>query len=370
MAEGRPNGGFEDAFAEVKVLSSTETNDEDSQEFWDLLRSLRQYGQLTFDRAVQLLRGRPEERVLGCELLNVLCNPDEGSWGAPSATALIDAFEGERDVAVLHTLANALGQARDPRGVTVLAQLAGHQDENIRFAVACAIPGCQTHEDGDRTAHLVGILLDLMKDEDNDVRDWATFGIGQLLNDDTYEIRAALVRRLDDFDIDTRWEAIVGLARRHDRRAVEPLREALATGAVPFFGVVASGWIADPGLLPLLTSLDAWEGDSALLEAVGRCDPDLQQNRIDAMTEFLQAFDDVPTDARRNYVPYLSCPVLEHEVHLGVEGADKGDDKSWDFERLLEGRCHGDVSLAIEAALSDLARLHSATGEANDPEGT
>ena len=136
MVECRPPGGFEDAFSKVKELSSAETSDEDSQEFWDVLRSLRQYGQLTFDRAGQLLRGRPEERVLGCDLLNVLCNPDKESWGAPSATALIEAFEGEGDVAVLCALANALGQARDSRGVAVLARLAGHQDENIRFAVA------------------------------------------------------------------------------------------------------------------------------------------------------------------------------------------------------------------------------------------
>ena len=208
-----------------------------------------------------------------------------------------------------------------------------------------------------------------MVDEDNDVRDWATFGIGQLLDDDSFEIRSALVQRLDDFDIDTRWEAIVGLARRHDRRAVEPLRQALATGAVPFFGVVASGWTADPGLLPLLATLDAWKGDSALLEAVGRCDPDLQQQRVDAMTGFMQAFDELPSDARRHYVPHFSCPVLEHEVHLSVWGAAEGDDKSWDFERLIEGRCHGDVSSAVEAVLADLARMDSATGEADDPGG-
>jgi HEAT repeat protein len=71
------------------------------------------------------------------------------------------------------------------------------------------------------------ILLRLTQDTDEDVRDWATFGLGVLGNTDSDEIRKALVRRLTDSDEDMREEAMVGLGKRKDQRVLSTLVTAL-----------------------------------------------------------------------------------------------------------------------------------------------
>ena len=51
-------------------------------------------------------------------------------------------------------------------------------------------------------------------------RDWATTSIGQTVSVDGPEIRAALLRQVEDDDEITRAEALHGLARRQDERAL------------------------------------------------------------------------------------------------------------------------------------------------------
>jgi HEAT repeat protein len=70
-------------------------------------------------------------------------------------------------------------------------------------------------------------LLRLTQDTDEDVRDWATFGLGVLGNTDSDKIREALFRRLTDSDEDVREEAMVGLGKRKDRRVLSTLMTAL-----------------------------------------------------------------------------------------------------------------------------------------------
>ena len=73
----------------------------------------------------------------------------------------------------------------------------------------------------------VQTLLPLTLDVDDDVRDWATFGIGALGKLDSPEIRDALVSRLNDSFEDVRQEAMVGLARMKDQRVLSSLLFAL-----------------------------------------------------------------------------------------------------------------------------------------------
>jgi hypothetical protein len=74
------------------------------------------------------------------------------------------------------------------------------------------------HQDSDLDTQT---LLTLMRDEDADTRNWATFAIGTLREDeDTPEIRDALFAAIDDPHEDTRFEALAGLAIRRDRRII------------------------------------------------------------------------------------------------------------------------------------------------------
>ena len=73
-------------------------------------------------------------------------------------------------------------------------------------------------------------LICLTMDSSVEVRDWATFGLGSMTEQDTPMLRQALLARLDDLDDIVRGEALVGLARRQDERVIEPLRRALESG--------------------------------------------------------------------------------------------------------------------------------------------
>lgn len=103
------------------------------------------------------------------------------------------------------------------------------------------------------------ILISLSTDPQPQVRDWATFGLARRSAADFGALREALVRRLADPDLDTRAEAIHGLATRGDRRATPPLLEALAG---PWPG-------SDPGIIDeALYALAATTGDRRLCAQV------------------------------------------------------------------------------------------------------
>ena len=73
----------------------------------------------------------------------------------------------------------------------------------------------------------IDTLLQLMRDSDSDVRDWATFGLGTQSDADSLAIREALFARFQNEDEDTRAEAVVGLAKRKDLRALPVVIEEL-----------------------------------------------------------------------------------------------------------------------------------------------
>jgi len=114
------------------------------------------------------------------------------------------------------SIATAFGHLSDPRGIPALHALRDHPDEDVRYAVVFGLLG----QDDDLA---VETLVELSRDSDADVRDWATFGLGTQIERDDAQIREALVGRLDDLDDDRRGEALRGLAARGDARAIPRL---------------------------------------------------------------------------------------------------------------------------------------------------
>ena len=189
------------------LFAETLLGDYDNDKPWD-----------AFSRYVGLQVGRcstkqpwtesaePQERARGLDVIAQLEKTAEhptNNFPQESYDVAARVVQREREVQPLNSAISALGHIDDPRAVPLIAGFHSHPSETIRFTVACAL-GCFPND-----PLSVRALLTLMEDADADVRDWATFGLGVLGDQDSPEIRAALSRRLNDEDVDAREETLV-----------------------------------------------------------------------------------------------------------------------------------------------------------------
>ncbi|MPQ96651.1 hypothetical protein GB931_01695 [Modestobacter sp. I12A-02628] len=148
---------------------------------------------------------------------------------------------------------------------------AGHPDADVRLALTRTLADL-----GEPGPELLGIVGVLTGDADGRVRDWACFTLGTLWSEvDTPAVRDLLAARLDDEVDDVRHEALVGLAVRHDPRALPRVRAALSRedGSLNRMELTAAGHLADPGLHALvLRHQEGWDDDGpgGLADAVRR----------------------------------------------------------------------------------------------------
>lgn len=252
--------------------------DVDEDAAWKAVSELQRRGDRdVFDRACRLCTAEDAQaRCVGADILGQLgvqLGRPGRAFHEETIAVLLRMLEQEQDPKVLHSVAIALGHRQDPRAIEPLVGFKNHPDEFVRYGVVHGLLG-----HGDELA--VQTLIELSTDPDADVRDWATCGLGSVIEADTPAIRAALFARLTDEDGDTRGEAMVGLARRHDRRMVEPLLNDLKAGWFGSLLAEAAAEIGDPRLHPVLVRLrEEWEGDKngwlykELEEALEKCQP-------------------------------------------------------------------------------------------------
>lgn len=209
-----------------QLFTETLRSDYEDDAPWEAVRKLRNMGtREVFDVAAQWSSSEdPLKRARGIDVLAQLGKTAEhpnNSFPAESYSIITNLLKGEKDVRPLSSAIAALGHLDDARGVPLIAQCHTHPNVEVRFSVACALGSFPNDPLS------VEALLTLMADSDEDVRDWATFGLGALGDTDSAEIRHALVRRLDDPNQDVREEAMVGLSKRRDSRVLTGLLPAL-----------------------------------------------------------------------------------------------------------------------------------------------
>ena len=128
----------------------------------------------------------------------------------------------DNDPSVVDSAACALAHLKTDRAVSALIRARGNPDPRVRCSVARGL-------DGNGGDGAIRTLIALMDDADDNVRDWATFGLGTQHDEDSPEIREALRNRLNDACEEARDEALWGLARRKDRGGLQSLLDRLET---------------------------------------------------------------------------------------------------------------------------------------------
>jgi len=209
---------FPDIPTDILIAKALSTSAENEDEYWEYIRSLHVRGSKgVLQAACKLCNSSSnKEKITGADILAQL--------GVPKRTYPKEALktlhklikQKNLDIQVLNSTLVAIGhtqEADNSYGLNQIIQLSTHSHEDVRLGVVMALWG---HEDPDS----INTLVALTRDNNSKVRDWATTGIGSIIDTDTEEIRLALWERVEkenrEDDSDTYWEALMGLAARKD----------------------------------------------------------------------------------------------------------------------------------------------------------
>jgi HEAT repeat protein len=250
---------FEGSDHDLVTRALTITDPDDSERFRTISELQHRGGRSILSSMLELCDSLDEkQQSLGLDVLGQLGVASGETFVEESIPTVIRLCEETDSLEVLQSGIAALGHMHDPQGLPVLLANVDHVDEGVRYYVASALPWVV--EDSVDPA-VIEALIKLMKDTSPLVRDWATFSLGTMLNEDNPVIREALWARADDEDPETIFEALRGLGSRHasgvvgriidllnrpdvssyyvdaavavpDRRLVEPLKALLARGWV------------------------------------------------------------------------------------------------------------------------------------------
>lgn len=162
----------------------------------------------------------PAQRALAARILGELGRPRRTFPEECCDTLLALLQDADLDVRIAAVF--ALGHLGNRRADPALLDLRADPSDDIRHGVAFALNGATS-------AQAVAGLLELMEDANPLARDWATTAIGAMTAADSPSIREALLARAEDLDPFVRVEALHGLARRRDSRAIPFLIKELQT---------------------------------------------------------------------------------------------------------------------------------------------
>jgi HEAT repeat protein len=214
-----------------ELFTQTLAGDYDDDAPWKAVGKLRHQGtRQIYERAAQwCISSEPLKRARGADVLAQIGRTIEhpqNNFPEESYAVVSQLAQHEKLPLPLLAAIHALGHIGNPLALPLVIQNCSHEDANVRFAVACALGNFADHPIA------VQALIVLMDDRDDDVRDWATFGLGVLGHSDSPEIRVALLKRTNDPNPDVRGEALAALANRGDSQAIPPLIAELNQGAV------------------------------------------------------------------------------------------------------------------------------------------
>jgi hypothetical protein len=246
----------------------------ETDERWDVFYTLGTRGDdETLDAAkIWCANTDATKRELAANLLNQFGERifDNNGRGVtfPSAGRVVPLLEkliDDPEAGVIASAIIGLGWYSAYEIILARPSLSTHASPSVRFAVACGLNGAESKA-------AIDILIALASDEDDEVRDRASWVLGCESMLDTPEIRQALMRNLDDWQTDTRCEALVGLARRKDARVIPHIKKELAAVTVYYVAIEAAGHIASPELVKPLEELRSrWDEDKDLLERALIC---------------------------------------------------------------------------------------------------
>lgn len=162
-----------------------------------ITRLQRRADAAAFDAAAKAARS-PELalRLAAVDVLGQLGYAQGRPYREQTLPILVETADQAAEPRLLQAALTAIAHLGDGRALTTLLRHVAHRDAGVRRVVAFAFSSV-LDETGVAPA-AIEALITLSRDPDEGVRDWATFGLGDLRDTDSPAIRDALAERLGD----------------------------------------------------------------------------------------------------------------------------------------------------------------------------
>jgi hypothetical protein len=218
------------------------------QSYWDNIQILwHRPSEILFTKCVELSQSdESKNRKIGIDILSQFGFPPRPFLNQ-SITLYFDMLETENDPNVIQSLLFAIGKNNDTLSIPQIEKLCSFKttnEESIKQGLVSSI-GFISNKNA------IDVLIKLSADKCNSIRDWATFYLAQGRRNNK-KIRAALWARVADKHQDTKFEAILGLAIRKDKRVSDIIKRILLHGEYSTLLFEAIEELNDKQFLPLL----------------------------------------------------------------------------------------------------------------------
>jgi HEAT repeat protein len=230
-----------------KLLTRLLNNKSDKTR-WDNISAIRKRpSEGLFSKCVKLTKSKdPKARSIGIDILAQMGWPPR-PFLKQTLKLYFDLLNIENDPEVLMSLLFAIGHNNDnlnKRQIEKLCTFSGSDNNSIKEGLVFSLSFINDLK-------AIEVLIKLSTDKLSYIRDWATFNIGQVERNNK-SIREALWSRVNDNHQDTKLEAIVGLAKRKDKRINDIIRRELIGGEYGTLLFEAIIETQDKEFLPLL----------------------------------------------------------------------------------------------------------------------
>jgi len=230
-----------------ELISEAYKNDTEDQ-YWEIIQELHKRGSHTEFSAARKLTESTDaiDREIGADILGQIGWRDN-SFHNESIPILIRLLEDSCED-VIASAAFSLGHRNSLLAIPPLIELSTHKNARVREGVVSGL-SCLDSEAA------IDTLIILSRDPVVSVRNWATFGIGNLSEADSVEIRKALKERITDEDYEIRGEAFIGLANRNVIEIQDALLNELSGEFNGNWAVEAAKIMSDPAYCHALCEL-------------------------------------------------------------------------------------------------------------------
>ena len=208
-----------------KLISRLLNNKSDKSR-WDNIRVLRSRpSEEIFLKCVEFTKSSDTKiRKIGIDILAQL-----GLTPRPflkeTLKICFELLDFETDPDVLMSVLYSIGHNNDKLGVVEIEKLCSLQNHNNSLVKEGLVSALWFTDN----LQAINVLIKFTEDRLSHIRDWATFYIGQGERNNK-QIRNALWNRINDKHQETKFEAIVGLAKRKDTRVIEIIKRELLDG--------------------------------------------------------------------------------------------------------------------------------------------